>query len=90
MLVDPVVSAIAAAHGKTAAQIVLRWGVQRGCAVIPKTQTVARLRENLAVFDFALSPAEMDAISGLDRHRRYNDPGHFAEKAFNTFFPIFD
>jgi len=90
VLTDSVVTAIATAHSRTAAQTVLRWGVQRGCAVIPKTQNPARLAENLALFDFALSPAEMDAISALDRHRRFNDPGHFAEKAFNTFFPIFD
>jgi D-xylose reductase len=64
--------------------------VQRGCAVIPKTQSASHLAENLAVFDFALTSAEMDAISGLDRHRRFNDPGHFAEAAFNTFYPIFD
>lgn len=90
VLADPVVTAIAAAHGRTAAQIVLRWGVQRGCAVIPKTRTPARLAENLALFDFALTPAEMAAIDGLDRHRRFNDPGHFGEVAFNTFYPIFD
>ncbi|MSU50417.1 MAG: aldo/keto reductase [Opitutus sp.] len=90
VLADPVVTAIAVAHGKTAAQIALRWGVQRGCAVIPKTQTPARFAENLALFDFTLSAAEMAAIDGLDRHRRFNDPGHFGEIAFNTFFPIFD
>ena len=87
---DPVVTAIAAAHRKTPAQIALRWGVQRGCSVIPKTQSPARLTENLALFDFALTADEMAAIDRLDRHRRFNDPGHFAEKAFNTFFPIFD
>ncbi len=90
VLLDPVVTAIAAHHGRTAAQIALRWGVQRGCAVIPKTQTPARLAENLAVFDFALTDTEMAAIDGLDRRRRFNDPGHFGEKAFNTFYPIFD
>ena len=90
VLADPVVTKIAAAHGKTAAQTVLRWGVQRGCAVIPKTQTEARLAENLALFDFELGAAEMTAIDALDRHRRFNDPGFFCEKAFNTFFPIFD
>ncbi len=90
VLTDPVVTGIAATHRKTPAQIALRWGVQRGCAVIPKTQNPARLAENLALFDFALTPAEMNAIDALDRHRRFNDPGHFAEKAFNTFFPIFD
>lgn len=90
VLSDPVVTAIARAHSRTPAQIVLRWGVQRGCAVIPKTETPARLVENLAIFDFALSAAEMTAIDALDRHRRFNDPGHFGEVAFNTFFPIFD
>ena len=90
VLADPVVATIAAAHRRTPAQIALRWGVQRGCAVIPKTQTPARLAENLALFDFALGDAEMTAIDALDRRRRFNDPGHFGEAAFNTFFPIFD
>ncbi len=90
VLVDPVVIGIAERHQRTPAQIALRWGVQRGCAVIPKTQSPARLAENLALGDFALDPGEMAAIDGLDRHRRFNDPGYFGEKAFNTFYPIFD
>ena len=90
VLTDPVVTKIAAAHQKSPAQIALRWGVQRGTAVIPKSQSAARLKENLAIFDFRLTAAEMDAISALDRNRRFNDPGEFCEKAFNTFFPIFD
>jgi len=90
VLTDPVLTRIATAHGRTPAQIALRWGVQRGCAVIPKTASPARLTENLALFDFLLSAAEMSAIDGLDRPRRFNDPGHFGEKAFNTFYPIFD
>lgn len=90
VLNDPVVTGIAARHQRTPAQITLRWGVQRGCAVIPKTQTTARLAENFAVFDFTLDAAEMAAIDGLDRNRRFNDPGFFCEKAFNTFHPIFD
>jgi D-xylose reductase len=90
VLKDPAVTAIAARLGRTPAQIALRWGVQRGCAVIPKTQNPARLAENLALFDFALTADEMAAIDRLDRHRRFNDPGHFGEKAFNTFMPIFD
>ena len=90
VLTDPVITRIAAAHGRTPAQIALRWGVQRGCAVIPKTQTPARFVENLAVFDFALSAEAMAEIDALDRNRRFNDPGHFCEAAFNTFYPIFD
>jgi D-xylose reductase len=90
LLTDPVVTGMATKHRRSPAQIALRWGVQRGCAVIPKTQTPARLVENLAVFDFALSAEEMKAIDALDRNRRFNDPGFFCEKAFNTFYPIFD
>jgi D-xylose reductase len=90
VLSQPVVHEAAVRHGKSPAQVVLRWGVQRGTAVIPKTSRPERLRENLAIFDFDLSASEMDAISALDRHRRFNDPGVFCEKAFNTFFPIYE
>lgn len=90
VLNEPVVVEAARRHGKTPAQVVLRWGVQRGTAVIPKTTRPERLAENLAIFDFALSADEMQAISGLDRHRRFNDPGEFGERAFNTFMPIYD
>jgi len=48
------------------------------------------LRENLALFDFELTADEMKTISGLNRNRRFNDPGDFAEAAFNTFFPIYE
>jgi D-xylose reductase len=58
--------------------------------VIPKAQDSIHLRENAQIFDFALSEEQMRAMDSLDRHRRFNDPGHFCEKAFNTFFPIFD
>ncbi|HET6572023.1 MAG TPA: aldo/keto reductase [Fimbriiglobus sp.] len=77
-------------HGKTPAQVLLRWGVQRGTAVVPKTAQMERLAENLAVFDFALAPEEMREISSLDRGRRFNDPGVFAEAAFHTFCPIYE
>ena len=76
--------------GKTPAQIVLRWGIQRGTAVIPKTSRVERLRENRALYDFALSDEEMAAISALNKNRRFNDPGHFCEEAFGCFYPIYD
>ena len=75
---------------RSAAQVLLRWGVQRGASVIPKTTNIARMKENLAIFDFELSPDEMHSISGLDRHRRFNDPGVFCESAFNTFCPIYE
>ena len=75
---------------RTAAQVVLRWGVQRGAAVIPKTSQVGRLKENLALFDFSLNDEEMRAISALNTNRRFNDPGHFCEEAFGCFYPIYD
>lgn len=80
----------AARHKRTPAQIMLRWGLQRGTAVIPKTSNSARLKENLAIFDFCLNDNEMKAISALNRNRRFNDPGDFCETAFNTFFPIYE
>lgn len=85
----PVVAA-AERLGKTPAQIVLRWGVQRGTAIIPKTSRPERLRENLALFDFALDDAEMSAIAALNQNRRFNDPGVFCEQAFGAFCPIYD
>lgn len=90
VLKQKVVTEIAERHNKTAAQVVLRWGVQRGTAIVPKTSKVERLRENLAIFDFELSEEEMESINGLNLNRRFNDPGEFAEAAFNTFFPIYE
>ena len=84
------VKAAAVRLGKTPAQVVLRWGVQRGTAIIPKTARRGRLKENLALFDFELNAEEMQAISALNRNRRFNDPAVFCEAAFNTFYPIYD
>ncbi len=90
VLAQPAVMAIAAAHDKSPAQVVLRWGVQRGTAVIPKTSRVERLVENLAIFDFELTADEMTQISKLDRHQRFNDPGVFCELAFGCYYPIYE
>ena len=90
ILDDAAIADIAGRHRKTPAQIVLRWGVQRGTAVIPKTARPERLSENLDLFDFELSDEEVRTIDSLDRHRRFNDPAFFGEMAFNTFCPIFD
>lgn len=90
VLANPVVTAIAAAHGRTPAQVVLRWGVQRGTAVIPKTGRIERLRENLDIAGFSLSQTEMSSISALDKNQRFNDPGVFCESAFGCFYPIYE
>jgi 2,5-diketo-D-gluconate reductase A len=67
VLDDPEVVAIASRHGKTPAQVVLRWHLQRSSIVFPKSVTPGRIRENLDLFDFWLLPSEMDRLGGLDR-----------------------
>ncbi|WP_342024953.1 aldo/keto reductase [Arthrobacter citreus] len=63
---DPTLTDIAAAHDKSIAQVVLRWLIQRGVVVIPKSVRPDRMAENMQVFDFELSPQEMAAIADLD------------------------
>lgn len=65
----PVLKEIAAKHGKTTGQVMLRWLVQRGIAVIPKTVRKERMAENIAIFDFALDNADMQRIAALDTGR---------------------
>ncbi|MDA8745203.1 aldo/keto reductase [Rubripirellula amarantea] len=90
LLVHPTVVSIAKEVSRTPAQVLLRWGVQRGTAVVPKSSRVERLQENFDIFDFSLSESQMSQISGLDQGRRFNDPGDFCEAAFNTFYPIYE
>ncbi|WP_060981083.1 aldo/keto reductase [Vibrio splendidus] len=90
VLEQEVVVNAAKEHGKTPAQVALRWGVQRGCTIIPKSSKVERLKENLSIFDFELTEREMESISALNINRRFNDPGDFCEAAFNHFSPIYD
>ena len=67
VLDDPVIVAIAEAVDRTPAQVALRWHIQRGSIVFPKSTSPERMRENLALFDFELSAAQVDQISALDR-----------------------
>lgn len=71
----PVVTKIAEKHGKTPAQILLRWATQRGLAVIPKSNNPQRLEQNLDCCAFDLTEGELKEISGLDKGLRFNDPG---------------
>lgn len=75
----PELKAIAEAHGKTVAQVILRWHLQRSIVVIPKSTHIERMEENFRVFDFALSEADMAAISALDQKQSsffsHTDPG---------------
>jgi 2,5-diketo-D-gluconate reductase A len=68
MFTDPTLSAIGEAHGKSIGQVVLRWLIQRGVIVIPKSVRPERMRENLDIFDFELTAAQMDQIAAMDTH----------------------
>jgi diketogulonate reductase-like aldo/keto reductase len=85
---DPVVGEIARAHGKTPAQVMLRWGLQRGRSVIPKSTRPSRIAENIDAFDFELSDDEMTGIDGLDTGRRGGpEPDAITLEAFGRDIP---
>ncbi|MDL2060004.1 aldo/keto reductase [Mesosutterella sp. AGMB02718] len=72
LLADPVLTGIARAHGVSAAQVVLRWNLQKGVIVIPGSRKPAKIRENLDLFGFSLSSEEMERIRGLDRGEKHD------------------
>jgi 2,5-diketo-D-gluconate reductase A len=75
---DPVISEIGARVGRSPAQVTLRWHIQRGDVVFPKSVTRSRIEENFNLFDFELTQSDIDAISALDRHERTGpDPDLF-------------
>jgi diketogulonate reductase-like aldo/keto reductase len=85
---DPVIGDIARAHGKTPAQVMLRWGLQHGRSVIPKSTKPSRIAENINVFDFELSTEQMAAIDGLDTGRRGGpEPDAITLEAFGRDIP---
>jgi len=64
---DPAVVGVAEEVGRTPAQVLLRWGLQKGAVVIPKSRREERIRENAQIFDFGLDEAAMEALDALDR-----------------------
>ncbi|XP_028950900.1 NADP-dependent D-sorbitol-6-phosphate dehydrogenase-like isoform X2 [Malus domestica] len=74
---DPVLKNLAEKYKKTAARVVLRWGIQWNTVVIPKTSKLERLKENFQVFDFELIKEDMDLIAKVDRKHRTNQPAKF-------------
>ncbi|KAI0431636.1 NAD(P)H-dependent D-xylose reductase [Xylaria sp. FL1042] len=76
------VKSIAEKHGKTPSQVLLRWSTQRNIVVIPKSNNVDRLKQNLASATFNLSDDEIKQISALDRGLRFNDPDSFGFHIF--------
>ncbi|GAA2611565.1 aldo/keto reductase [Actinomadura fulvescens] len=78
LLDDPALRPIADRHGKSPAQVVLRWHLQNGEIAIPKSVTPSRIKQNIDVFDFELDAAEMGTIDALDKGRRFGpDPATF-------------
>jgi diketogulonate reductase-like aldo/keto reductase len=85
---DPVIGDIARAYAKTPAQVMLRWGLQHGRSVIPKSTKPSRIEENINVFDFELSADEMAAVDGLDTGRRGGpEPDAIRLEAFGREIP---
>jgi len=79
VLADPTVDDIARRYGKTPAQVVLRWHIERGDVVFPKSVTLSRIRENIDVFDFELTGEDVEAITALNRDQRAGpNPDTFA------------
>ena len=78
MLSDPAITAVAQSHGKTAAQVVLRWQIQHGFVPVPKSSDPLRQAQNLDIFGFSLSDADMASLDALDRP----DPGMFDADSF--------
>jgi diketogulonate reductase-like aldo/keto reductase len=87
-LEDPVIAGIARAYGRSPVQVMLRWGLQHGRSVIPKSTKPSRIAENIYVFDFELSADEIAAIDGLDTGRRGGpEPDAITLEAFGREIP---
>ena len=71
ILRDPVINAIAKAHGKSAAQVIIRWHLQKGFCVVPGSSNPAHIQENIESFSFTLSDDEMKQIATLNKEKRY-------------------
>ena len=72
LLGDPVITEIAAAHGKTSAQVILRWNLQKGIVVIPGSSNPEHIQENTELFHFELDADEMARINALDRGEKHD------------------
>lgn len=91
LLEHPELTAIAHAHRKSVAQVILRWHLERGSIVIPKSSNPQRIQENSEIYDFALNGEEMDRIRRLDTGKRYsvNPAGLMVNPVYVTFMKLF-
>lgn len=84
---DPVIGRVAQAHGKSAAQVMLRWHVQQGRSAIPKSVKPARIAENFDIFDFTLTTDELAAIDSLDTGTRTGNPDEITLEQWGRAIP---
>ncbi|MGE6573677.1 aldo/keto reductase [Paenibacillus xylanexedens] len=91
LLQHPVLKEIADHHRKTVAQVILRWHLERGVILIPKSSNPKRIRENSEIFDFELSAEDMEKISCLNSGKRYSirPTGYIVNPIFNTLMKLF-
>lgn len=88
-LTDPTIVSLADAKGVSPAQLILKWGLQRGLSIIPKSTKPERLAQNLDLEGVELSDDDMKTMAALDKGRRFNDPGDFCQ-GMGAFVPIYD
>lgn len=85
---EPIFTKLAEKYGKTNVQIILRWHIQKGFIVFPKSTNPEHIKQNIDIFDFQLTPDEMAEIDALDKHKRYFTMSLSAQKAaFAKFKP---
>ena len=72
LLSDPLLTEIAMRHGKSVAQVILRWDLQRGVVVIPGSSNPDHMKENISIFDFELTEDEMTQIAALNRNEKHD------------------
>lgn len=72
LLNNETISRIAAAHGKSSAQVILRWDLQKGVVIIPGSSNPDHQKENISLFDFELTDEEMNSINALDRNEKHD------------------
>jgi diketogulonate reductase-like aldo/keto reductase len=91
LLEHPVLHKIALAHQKTVAQVILRWHIERGTIIIPKSSNLKRMKENSQIFDFELTSDDMDKIKQLNTGKRYsiNPTGYMINPIYNKLMKIF-
>lgn len=79
---NPTVAQVASKYGVSGAQVLLRWGIQKGIVVLPKSATTSRMESNLQLFEMELTPEDMAALDGLTTPESLSDfEAHFAKRA---------